>query len=151
MAPLDIFALAEPAAVAAVLGLARPESYTDLKLADAIAGGVPARSAETIARRIDPTGRRLTVYDIVAKAKFHRRKQAKKPLSRDDSERLWHIARVYREAMRQYRDETAAVAFLFRPHPLLEGRRPIDLVKESAAGAALVLKVLEGAEAGVAV
>lgn len=150
MSTADVAMLAEPVAVAAVLGLTRPESYTDLKLADAIAGGIPARAAEAVARRIDPSGRRLTVYDIIAKATYHRRKQAKKPLSRDDSERLWHLARVYREALRHYREEAGAVAFLFRPHPLLGQRRPIDLARESAAGAALVLKILDSAEAGIA-
>jgi uncharacterized protein (DUF2384 family) len=52
--------------------------------------------------------------------------------------------------MRHYRDEDGAVAFLFRPHTLLDGRRPIDLAKESVAGTALVLNLLAEAEAGVA-
>jgi putative toxin-antitoxin system antitoxin component (TIGR02293 family) len=140
----------EPVAMAALMGLQKPDTYTSLKLANSIAVGIPVRSVEAVCKHIDPTGQRLSIYDVVAKPTYHRKKQERKPLSKDDSEKLWQIARVYVEAMRHYRDEDDAVGFLFRSHPLLEGRRPIDLAKESAAGAALVLSLLAEAEAGVA-
>ena len=140
----------EPVAIAACMGLARPDTYTSLKLANSIAGGIPLRSVDAVCRHIDPTGQRLSIYDVVAKPTYHRKKQQRKPLSKDDSAKLWQIARVWVEAMRHYRDGDDAVAFLFRPHPLLGGRRPIDLAKESVAGTALVLGLLAEAEAGVA-
>ena len=70
-----------------------------------------------------PDGQRFSVSDVVARPTYHRRKQQRKPLSKDDSEKLWQIARVYVEAMRHYHDSDDAAAFLFRPHPLLEKRR----------------------------
>jgi putative toxin-antitoxin system antitoxin component (TIGR02293 family) len=140
----------EPVAIAAFMGLKRPDTYTSLKLANEVAGGIPVRSAEAVVRRIDPTGQRLSIYDVVARPTYHRKKQQRKPLSKDDSEKVWQIARVFIEAMRHYHDGDDAAAFLFRPHPLLEGRRPIDLAKESVAGTALVLNLLAEAEAGVA-
>jgi uncharacterized protein (DUF2384 family) len=39
---------------------------------------------------------------------------------------------------------------MMQEHPLLGGRTPIDLAKESIAGADLVLKLLAKADAGVA-
>jgi putative toxin-antitoxin system antitoxin component (TIGR02293 family) len=141
----------EPVAIAKFMRLRRPDTYTSLKLANSVADGFPVHSVEAVCKRIDPTGQRLSIYDVVAKPTYHRKKQERKPLSKDDSEKLWQIARVYVEAMRHYRDDDDAVAFLFRPHPLIEGRRPIDLAKESAAGAALVVGLLAEAEAGVAV
>ena len=140
----------EPVAIATFMGLAKPDTFTSLKLANTVASGIPVRSVEAVCKRIDPTGQRLSIYDVVAKPTYHRKKQERKPLSKDDSEKLWQIARVYLEAMRHYRDGDDAVAFLFRPHALLEGRRPIDLAKESVAGTALVLNLLAEAGAGVA-
>jgi putative toxin-antitoxin system antitoxin component (TIGR02293 family) len=140
----------EPVAIATFMGLSKPDTYTSLKLANQVAGGIPVRSVEAVCRHIDPSGQRLSIYDVVARPTYHRKKQQRKPLSKDDSEKVWQIARVWVEAMRHYRDGDDAAAFLFRPHPLLEGRRPIDLAKESVAGTALVLNLLAEAEAGVA-
>ena len=61
-------------------------------------------------------------------------------------------SRVFVEVLRQYGADTAASAlFLMRPHPMLGGRSPFHVAKESTAGADLVLKLLARAEAGVAV
>lgn len=140
----------EPVAMAAFMGLRKPGTYTSLTLANTVAGGIPLRSVEAVCKHIDPTGQRFSIYDVVARPTYHRKKQQRKPLSKDDSEKVWQIARVWVEAMRHYRNGDDAAAFLFRPHPLLEGRRPIDLTKESVAGTALVLNLLNEAEAGVA-
>ena len=141
----------EPIAMAELMGLRQPNTYTDLKLAKRIAVGMPWRSVATVCKHIDPTGRRFTIFDVVTRPTYHRKKQKNEPLSKDDSEKLWQIARVFLEAVRQYGDKNDAVAFLFRSHPLLEQRRPIDVAKETVAGADLVMKLLAEAEAGVAV
>lgn len=138
----------EPVQIAELLGLARPASFDDLKLVDSMRHGFPARSAERVVRSMDPSGARMTAYDLVPKSTLHRAIEADKPLSTDASETLWQVARVFIEARRQYRDTEAALAFLFRAHPLLHGRRPFDLARETAAGADLVLRILAQAEAG---
>lgn len=133
------------------LGLAKPKTYTGLMLADAIKTGVSLSSVERVCKRIDPEGHRFGITNIMAKATYHRRVKDEKPLSRDDSEKLWQIARVYLLVQSLYGNDEDARAFLFRPHPLLDQRRPIDLATESAVGAALVEDVLLAADAGVAV
>jgi uncharacterized protein (DUF2384 family) len=40
--------------------------------------------------------------------------------------------------------------FMARKHAMLEGRTPLDVAKETTAGADLVLKILARADAGVA-
>ena len=80
-----------------------------------------------------------------------RQVQLRKPLSTENSQTLWLVARVVREAIRQYGSVSEGRSFMFRPHPLLEGRQPIELTLESAAGAEVVFEILENAEAGVAV
>ena len=141
----------EPAQIAAILGLPKPASFDRLKLIDMIKRGVPAASARHVIEYIDPDGSSINVTDLIAKSTLHRRSETQKPLSTDASETLWQVARVFVEARRLYRDERAALAFLLRGHPLLDGRRPFDLVRETAAGAELVLDVLGQAEAGIAV
>lgn len=151
MAVSATFDISEPAAMAAFLGLAKPKTYTGLMLADTIKLGVPLSSVERVCKRIDPDGHRFSITNIMAKATYHRRVKDDKPLSRDDSEKVWHIARVYLLAQALYGNDDDARAFLFRPHPLLMQRRPLDLVTESAVGAELVANVLIAADAGVAV
>ena len=145
-----IATLPEPVQIAEILGLPRPGSFDDIKLVDSIHRGVPARSAEHVVRAMDPQGARLKASDLVPKSTLHRCLEDDKLLSTDASETLWQVARVYVETRRQYGDAEAALAFLFRAHPLLDGRRPFDLARETTAGSNLVLKILGQAEAGVA-
>lgn len=49
---------------------------------------------------------------------------------------------VFGEAMRVWKGDAPAVAFLDRPHPLLGGSRPWDVAWESEQGADAVLKIL---------
>ena len=68
------------------------------------------------------------------------------------SEKLHGIARVVAEAKRLWNGDAKAVErFLNRPHPLLEGRTPFDMARESTVGADLVIKIIGEARAGVAV
>jgi putative toxin-antitoxin system antitoxin component (TIGR02293 family) len=141
----------QPWAMAAFLGLARPKSFTGLMLADTIKAGVPLSSVERVSKQIDPEGHHFGAGFIMAKATYHRRVKDAKPLSRDDSEKLWQVARVYLLVRSLYGNDEYARAFLFRPHPLLDQRRPIDLATDSAVGAALVEDLVFAADAGVAV
>ena len=52
------------------------------------------------------------------------------------------MAGLWAEATDVWGGEEEARAFLFRPHPLLEGRTPIDLVLGSDLGARLVEDIL---------
>ncbi len=58
------------------------------------------------------------------------------------------ISCVLAIATETWGSEEAAKAFLDRPHPLLQDRRPIDLIAESDAGAKLVIDVLGGLRHG---
>ncbi|MEQ1648088.1 MAG: antitoxin Xre-like helix-turn-helix domain-containing protein [Hyphomicrobiaceae bacterium] len=139
--------------LAAVLGLQPKKNLSDLDLVAHVERGFPAKSVEAIIRHIDPDGHYLQISDIIPKSTYHRRTKAKQPLTTDESARLFALAKVFIELFnRQYRGRPdLGLMFLIRAHPLLEGRRPIDIAKESTAGADLVLKLLLQADAGVAV
>lgn len=142
-----------PAAVqtAMVLGLPRPASFDDLKLADAIGAGLSTRSVDAVVKRLDPGGGRLKPSQLVPKSTLHRLAEGNKRLSPEASETLWRIARVYLEAMQLYRSSDEAMEFLFRPHPLLDRRTPFEVAKGTSAGAALVIELLLRARFGIAV
>ncbi len=150
MSAVETSSISEAGRIARFMGLARWRKMDDLDLVEQIRTGLPAETAATVARRIDPEGRFVRASDIVPKSTLHRRKD--RPLTKDESERVLALSKVFAEALRIYHDDDELVAqFLLRRHPMLGGRAPIELAKESIAGADLVLKLMAKADAGIAV
>jgi len=148
----EVAALSDAARMAQFMGLPQWARMDDLRLVEHVETGLPPSAAETVARKIDPSGVLLDVFDIVPKATFYRRKEAKKPLTKDQSERVFALAKVFAEVVRLYHgDRERALRFLAGGHPMLGGRSPLDLARESTAGADLVMSLLRKADAGVAV
>ncbi|HRD74841.1 MAG TPA: DUF2384 domain-containing protein [Hyphomicrobiaceae bacterium] len=142
----------EASRIAEFLGLPRARSIDDLALVECVRKGFPVKTASVVVKRIDPDGRFLDPTQIVPKSTLSRRTKAQQPLSREESERILAISRVFAEVLRIYRDDTGRSAqFLVHPHPLLGGETPMQLAVGSIAGAELVLKLLDRADAGVAV
>lgn len=133
--------------IGALLGLReRPES--DVALAERVAAGLSTASAEALARLL---GTAAVIGQIVPEPTLRRARKARKPLSREMSERLYEIGRVLDAVSLAYRGDEAAIRrFLDRPHPLLDGRTPFDLARSSSAGADAVLNLLRRAEHGIA-
>ena len=144
----------EASRIAQFMGLARWQDMNDLKLVRRVESGLPVSSVQKIVHRIDPHELNLSVYDVIPKATYYRIAKGKKgkALSKDQSEKVFALSKVFSEALRHYHeDRESASTFLMRSHPLLGGRSPMDVARESTAGADLVLKLLDQAEAGVAV
>ena len=141
----------EASKIAEFMGLPRWRQIDDLALVETVKKGFPAKTVQTVIRRVDPNNRFLQPTDIISKATLHRRAKDQKPLSKDDSEKIFALSKVFAEIMRIYHGDTdQAARFLVTEHPMLGGRPPIELAKESIAGAELVLKLLWQADAGVA-
>ncbi len=142
----------EASRIAQFMGLKSWPRIDDVSLVELVETGLPISTAATIARNLDPKGAYLGVYDLIPKASYYRRKKLKKPLTKDQSEMIYALSKVFSEAIRHYHnDREAASLFLSRKHPLLGGRSPLNVARESTAGADLVLDLLARAEAGVAV
>jgi len=121
-------------------------------LVERVSKGFPLSAATNIIQRIDPDGRFMRVTDIIPKSTFHRKERNKQPLSKDESEKVLALSKVFSEALRIYKgDQQKCAQFLANPHPMLGSRSPLELARESIAGADLVLKMLSKADAGVAV
>lgn len=147
----DVLITSESVALARVMGLRRAENISALDLVERIERGLPLTSVERVASRLDP-GDRTLKYRIIPKSSYARLKAGKKPLSRDQSEKVHALARVVRETLKLWKDDDAAARrFLNRPHPLLDGRTPFDVANESTAGAELVVNLIGKARVGVAI
>lgn len=144
-------ALSEVGRIAQFMGLRRWAKINELELADMVAEGLPTSTVETIVKKIDPQGGFLDVFDLIPKATFYRRKEKKQPLTKDQSEMVFALSKVFSETERLYGgDKELSAMFLSKRHAMLGGRRPIDVARESTAGADLVLTLLARADAGVA-
>ncbi len=136
--------------VADVLGLPPKEraSRSPLGLITRIEGGLPVAALDRVARLLAPDDIQFK-YRLVPKATYERRKLAQKRCA-EESARLARVARVWALAFDVWQNADDARDFLFRPHPMIEDRRPIDLVIQSEFGAELVLDILGRLKYGTA-
>lgn len=135
--------------VAKAMGLPGWKQISDLDLVERVSEGLPASSVKAISEvyKLDQT----VVHRIVPKATLARRTRSQK-LSQPQSDKVLAVSRVLQRVLRIYNDDTTSAArFLERAHPLLEGKKPIDVATRTVAGADLVLNLLDQAEAGFAV
>ncbi|EJC84013.1 putative toxin-antitoxin system antitoxin component, TIGR02293 family [Rhizobium leguminosarum bv. trifolii WSM2297] len=138
------------AAVADVLGLpsTEPASRSAFGLLSSIEAGLPVKALDRMALLLAPSDAQFK-YRLVPKATYERRK-AKHRLSSDEGVRLARLARVWGLALDVWQAEAEARDFLFRPHAMLEDRRPIDVVIQSEIGGELVLDILGSLKYGSA-
>ena len=137
-------AISDP--VSTVLGL--PMSGL-LPLMSAVAKGLPLASLDRVARSVAPADTQFA-FRIVPRATLARRRKALataqgRPdgrLSAEEGTRLARLASVWAMALDVWGDEDAARQFMFEPHPLLHGRRPIDIVLENEFGRPAVEGIL---------
>jgi putative toxin-antitoxin system antitoxin component (TIGR02293 family) len=111
--------------------------------------GLPVRSLDRIAHAIAPADAAFR-YRIVPKATLARLK-TKRRLNKSQGEIVTRLAEVWTDATRVWKTDEAARGFLNRKHPLLDNKRPIDLMLQSEIGAQLVRDVLGRLEHGIAV
>ena len=145
--PADMPA-SEAARVARLLAIDQPDLLGDVQLARRVSGGLAPRAAVALAEVL---GRKRVVGPVVPEATLRRVRKARKPLSRELSERLYEMGRVVDAVSRAYHGDRDAIdTFLNRPHPLLEGETPFDMARSSSAGMEAVLNLIRRAEAGIA-
>lgn len=134
-----------------VLGIGLPTEPlgSEVEYLDFVTRGLPVKALDHIADAVAPgdTGFR---YRIVPKASLVRLR-ARRRLGSRQSVIVTRLASVWAQALRVWKSAEGARGFLGRPHSLLGGRRPIDLVLENEIGADLVRGVLGGLEHGSAV
>ncbi len=123
--------------------LERPAAVeTPVRLADRIENGLPIATMERLAQMVAPDDLAF-VYRLIPRATLARRRaQPEARLTIDESARVVRVWQVWDYARQVWKDDDAARRFLFKPHMLLEGRRPIDMVLVSEFGRPVVENIL---------
>jgi putative toxin-antitoxin system antitoxin component (TIGR02293 family) len=144
---------ASAASVPELLGLrknpARPGS--PLGLMGEVEKGLPLSALDRIVHAVAPDDSSF-VHRLVPRATLARRRTKPVPrLTPEESARVARLASVWAFAKDVWKSDEAAHDFMFRPHMLLEMRRPIDVVLASEFGRPLVENILGGLKYGTAV
>lgn len=137
--------------VADVLGIPAAETAarSPFGLISRIEHGLPIGSLDRVAKLLAPLDTQFK-YRLIPKATYERRRSAHR-LSSDEGTRLARLARVWSVATDVWGSADEARGFLFRPHPMIEDRRPIDVVIQNEFGAEMVVDILGGLKYGSAV
>lgn len=111
--------------IAAVLALA-PVPHTYAELDAVVREGLPKSALRESVGHVAKSAeeRRALMARIVPEATYKRRRDRLTP---DESEKTERLARIFANAHFVWDDEDDARTFLNTPHPLLEGRTPLDV------------------------
>ena len=131
--------------IVAVLGLKR-KGATSLDLAEAIEQGLPVAAADRIVKLLAPEDPSFA-QRIAPRATLARRRRNNSRLSMEEGDRTARFARIWSQALSVWNSAEAARRFLFEPHQLLEGKRPVDVIR-TAVGARMVEEILGRLEHG---
>lgn len=113
-----------PEQIGAVMALSPlPHSFAELE--SRVSSGLPKEALKASVERVCPgaESRRL-LHRIVPEATLKRRQVR---LSAEESERAERLARVYATALHVWGSDEDARVFLQAPHPMLEGRAPLEV------------------------
>ena len=138
------------ASVETFLGLKTTPQSSSVSLANLVEQGLPVKTVRKVAKIIAPTDMSFK-YRLVAKATLERRERENQRLSREESDRLARLGKVFILGMKVYHDEDKVREFLCRPHMMLSGKTPLELALASGAGADVVVNIIGRAAYGGAV
>lgn len=127
-------------------------------LISAIERGLPLMALDRVVRSVAPSDNKFA-FRIIPRATLARRRKAlasamdreESRLSADEGTRLVRLAGVWAMALEVWGGEDEARRFMFESHPLLHGRRPVDVVLENELGRPVVEGILGRLQYGSAV
>jgi len=129
-----------------------------LRLMSAVQDGLPLTSLDRIVEVVAPLDSKFASR-IIARATLARRRKASSAarnrpegrLSTEEGSRLARFATVWAMALDVWGGAEPASIFMYEGHPLLQGRRPVDVVLENEFGRPVVEGILGRLQAGSAV
>lgn len=134
--------------VEALLGVKGRTHAFRLALPSSIESGLPVAALDHLADRVAPGDARFK-FRLIPKAMLERRrKSASKRLTSEEGDRLARLAKVFSFALDIYKEPERAREFLGRPHPMLDGKAPLDVALATSPGADMVINLLGRAAYG---
>lgn len=109
---------------------------SELDLIDAVREGLPTAAVERLVEH--QLLSKDEVYHLIApKRTYLHRKQRRRALTQEESERVTRFARIFAAAEEAFQNAAKAAAWLRRPSRVLSGRVPLELLATES-GARLV-------------
>ncbi len=137
---------AQPVPAAALLGL---NLTSEFQVAERINRGMPASTVTRLAEKLAMSESQVLEYAGVPDSTFHSRKRAHKPLTADQSSRVYRIARVLAAAEAYFEgDQVAAKRWLTSPKLGLDGSSPLEFAR-TPEGSDYAVRLLQRMEHGV--
>ena len=137
-------------AMTEVLGLGAA-GLESLALVSAIEKGLPVSALDRLSEAISPDDETFKYRIVPRPTLTRRRKDPSHRLTTEESGRLARLAKVWAFAVEVWGEEAQARSFLSRSHPMLDGRKPLELVLANDFGADVVENILGGLKYGIAV
>ena len=138
----------QAATIETLLGVHAGRQASRLALADSIENGLPVAALDRLADTVAPDDARFK-FRLIPKATLERRrKSSTQRLTSEEGDRLARLAKVFSFALDIYQAPEKAREFLSRPHPMLDGKPPLDVALATGPGADLVINLLGRAAYG---
>lgn len=139
---------AHAASVEALLGVRIDKPASQLTLGYSIADGLPVAALDRLADTVAPDDARFK-FRLIPKATLERRRRSpSQRLTSEEGDRLARLAKVFSFPLDIYKEPEKARDFLARPHPMLDGKPPLDVALATGPGADLVINLLGRAAHG---
>jgi putative toxin-antitoxin system antitoxin component (TIGR02293 family) len=117
--------LVTPERIASIMALFPiPHSFSELD--DLVSHGLPKNALKSCVDYVylNYEDRKRLLYRIIPEATY---KRCRDKLSVEESERTERLARIYATAQYVWNSDDDARTFLHMPHPMLQGRTPLDV------------------------
>lgn len=121
-----------------ILGLS---ARNEVQLVELLRAGLEAERAERLARHLTISLTELLELTGIKSSTYHDRKKRGRPLSAEESERLYRLAKLAEVAEAYFDDKATACRWLEHPKVALGGKSPL-VFGRTAEGAAYVLALL---------
>ena len=123
------------------IGRGKRKAMAPLDVMVLVERGLPVAALERLSKSMAPAESGFK-YRVVKKTTLDRRQKATKRLTRQESDQLVRLAKIWALAKDVWGNEEAARDFLFRPHLMLTNRRPVDVALGTEVGAQVVDGIL---------
>ena len=132
----------------ALLGMEAGRDASLLNLATSVQQGLPISALDRLAKAVAPDDAAFK-FRLIPKATLERRRKSpSRRLTIEEGDRLARLAKVFGFALDLYHDPVRVRDFLSRPHPMLDGRSPIDVALATGPGADAVVDLMGRAAYG---
>ncbi|WP_025897182.1 antitoxin Xre/MbcA/ParS toxin-binding domain-containing protein [Sneathiella glossodoripedis] len=134
------------------LGL-RSKNPSPIDVVKAVESGFTLRNIKAIARYCLLEDNPKSIESFISRSTVDRLKRTPtKRVSKEISENLYAVWKVAVETRKIYGDDVEkSKRFLNKPHPMLDGKSPLQLAISSNAGADMVVDLLKRTQAGLSV